>query len=354
MEKIIKLMIVDDSAVVRNILSTELAKFSDIEIVGTAPDPYIARDKIVLLEPDVITLDVEMPKMDGITFLGKLMEYHPMPVIILSSLTPAGCETALQALELGAIEVMHKPELNVQQQLRDMIIILVDKIRAAACARYRFQGGARALRRQETVRSVLAMTAMARTTDRIVAIGASTGGTEAIKDVLVRLPADFPGTIITQHMPENFTKAFADRLNAQVAMEVREAKDNDTVHPGLALIARGNTHMLLRRSGARYYVEVKDGPLVCRQRPSVEVLFDSVAKYAGKNAVGVILTGMGNDGAQGLLHMRQAGAFTIAQNEESCVVFGMPKEAIKFCPEHKVLPLDKIPQELIRYLSIPQ
>jgi two-component system, chemotaxis family, protein-glutamate methylesterase/glutaminase len=348
-------MIVDDSAVVRNILTTELAKFPDIEIVGTAPDPYIARDKIVNLQPDVITLDVEMPKMDGITFLGKLMEYHPMPVIILSSLTPMGCETALQALELGAVEVMHKPELNLQQQLRDMIIMLVDKIRAAACTRYRFQdAGQRAQNRQKAVRSVIALTAMARTTDRIVAIGASTGGTEAIKDVLVRLPADFPGTVITQHMPENFTKSFSDRLNSLVAMEVREAKDNDTVHPGLALIARGNSHMLLRRSGARYYVEVKDGPLVCRQRPSVEVLFDSVAKYAGKNAVGVILTGMGNDGAQGLLHMRQAGAYTIAQNEESCVVFGMPKEAIKFCPEHKVVALDNIPQELIRYLSLPQ
>jgi two-component system chemotaxis response regulator CheB len=351
MEKV-KVLIVDDSAVVRSILSRELAKDPDIEVVGTAVDPYAARDKIVLSKPDVITLDVEMPRMDGLTFLGKLMEFYPMPVIILSTLTPAGCETALRALELGAVEVMEKPSLDVSAKLNEMIIMLTDKIKSAAQTKYRFTYMTKDdIEKQKTVQKPIS--AMIKTTDKVVAIGASTGGTEAIRKIIPVLPSSFPGTVITQHMPEHFTKSFADSLNKTSQMEVREAQNNDTVRPGLVLIAPGNYHMLLRRSGARYYVEVKQGPLVCRQRPSVEVLFDSVAKYAGRNAVGVILTGMGNDGATGLLHMKEAGAVTIAQDEKSCVVFGMPKEAIKAGGAQKVMPLDNIAQELVRLVQLP-
>lgn len=346
----IKVLIVDDSAVVRDILSRELAKCSDIEIVGTAMDPYIARDKIVALTPDVIILDIEMPRMDGLTFLGKLMQHHPMPVIILSSLTPAGCEMAIRAFELGATEVMHKPELDVSYKLNEMIILLTDKIKAAAATRYRFTSGAKKQEKKE--KTVLEMSSLIKTTDKVIAIGASTGGTEAIREVLPMLPASFPGIVIAQHMPEHFTASFANSLGRQCQMEVKEAADGDTVRPGLVLIARGNYHMLFRRSGARYYVEVKQGPLVCRQRPSVEVLFDSVAKYAGKNAIGVILTGMGNDGAHGLLHMREAGAYTIAQNEETCVVYGMPQEAVKLNAAEKILPLDEISRELVRKISV--
>ncbi|MEI8344521.1 MAG: chemotaxis response regulator protein-glutamate methylesterase [Candidatus Omnitrophota bacterium] len=349
MPKKIRVLVVDDSSVVRNILATELSKDPEIEVVATAADPYIARDKIVLLEPDVLTLDVEMPRMDGVTFLGKLMASKPMPVIILSSLTPSGCETALKALELGAIDVMQKPEMDLAAKLSEMIQQLCDRIKAAYSAKYRFQ--VKAQRLTPTVRPPIVMSAMMKTTDKIVVIGASTGGTEAIRAIIPILPADFPGVVITQHMPEKFTQTFAESLNATSKLEVREAQNNDTVRPGLVLIARGNYHMLLRRSGARYYVEVKDGPLVCRQRPSVEVLFDSAAKYAGRNAIGVILTGMGNDGAQGLLHMREAGAFTIAQDEKSCVVYGMPKEAVKVGAAQKILPLDEIPGEIAAHLA---
>ncbi len=345
----IKVLIVDDSAVVRSILSRELARDPAIEIVGTAVDPFVARDKIVYLQPDVMTLDVEMPRMDGLTFLGKVMEHQPMPVIILSSLTPAGCETALKAMELGAVEVMEKPALDVSHKLNEMIIILTDKIKAAAQTKYRFM--TRDKQEKKKTRQITPSTAMIKTTDKVVAIGASTGGTEAIRSIIPVLPPSFPGIVITQHMPEQFTKSFADSLSKQSQMEVREARDGDTVRPGLVLIAKGNYHMLLRRSGARYYVEVKQGPLVCRQRPSVEVLFDSVAKFAGKNALGVILTGMGNDGATGMLHMKEAGAVTIAQDEASCVVFGMPKEAIKSGGAQKILPLDDIAGELIRLVS---
>ncbi len=345
----IKVLIVDDSAVVRSILSRELARDPAIEIVGTAVDPFAARDKIVYLQPDVMTLDVEMPRMDGLTFLGKVMEHQPMPVIILSSLTPAGCETALKAMELGAVEVMEKPALDVSHKLNEMIILLTDKIKAAAQTKYRFM--TRDKQEKKKPRQLTPSTAMIKTTDKVVAIGASTGGTEAIRSIIPVLPPSFPGIVITQHMPEQFTKSFADSLSKQSQMEVREARDGDTVRPGLVLIAKGNYHMLLRRSGARYYVEVKQGPLVCRQRPSVEVLFDSVAKFAGKNALGVILTGMGNDGATGMLHMKEAGAVTIAQDEASCVVFGMPKEAIKSGGAQKILPLDDIAGELIRLVS---
>lgn len=347
--KRVRLLIVDDSAVVRNILSRELAKDPEIEVIGTAPDPYIARDKIVNLQPDVITLDVEMPRMDGITFLGKLMRHKPMPVIILSSLTPKGCETALTALELGAVDVMQKPELDLSHKLNEMLVMLADKIKEAAQTKYRFTGSKPIVK--PAAPTATKMTAMIRTTDKIVAIGASTGGTEAIRQIIPLLPPSFPGTVIVQHMPEKFTKAFADSLNKQSQMEVREAADGDTVRPGLVLIARGNYHMLFRRSGARYYVQLKQGPLVCRQRPAVEVLFESVAKYAGANAIGVMLTGMGNDGAKAMVKMKEAGSFNICQNEESCVVFGMPMEAIKEGAAHKVLPLSAIPRELMVQLG---
>ena len=285
----IKVLIVDDSAIVRQVLSRELSRDSELEIVGTAPDPYVARDLIVRLNPDVITLDIEMPRMDGITFLKKLMYYHPTPTVIVSSLTPKGGVLALEALEAGAVEVMCKP--GPSYSVGDLSVELVDKIKAAS------RTDAKKLRKGNLVNMVSdkSRLAMTRTTNKIVAIGASTGGTEAIKAVLKTLPPESPGIVIVQHMPAGFTKSFADRLNDLCEIDVKEASNRETVSPGKALIAPGNKHMLLKRSGAMYYVEIKDGPRVCRQRPSVEVLFYSVAKYAGPNSVGVIMTGMGSD-----------------------------------------------------------
>ncbi len=339
----IKVLVVDDSAVVRKVLSTELSKARDIEVVGTAIDPFVARDKIVSLQPDVITLDMEMPRMDGLTFLGKLMKYHPSPVIVVSSLTPEGSETALRALQLGAVDVVSKP--GTAYSVADLSQTLIEKIRVASTARIVRPASPPA---SQTVK---APAPLMQTTHQILAVGASTGGTNAIEQVLTRLPANTPGTVIVQHMPEAFTAAFAQRLNKICPMEIREAKNNDTVSPGTALIAPGNQHMILRRSGARYHVVVKDGPPVHHQRPSVDVLFRSVAKQAGRNAVGVILTGMGADGAQGMLAMRESGSRNIAQDEQSCVVFGMPKEAIKAGAVEHVLPLDKIPTKIIKLLS---
>ena len=338
--KKIRVLIVDDSAVVRKIFTEELSKYPDIEIIGTAPDPFVARDKIVALQPDVITLDIEMPRMDGLTFLRKLMKYYPLPTIIVSSLTPKGGKLTLEAMEIGAVDVIAKP--GGSYTVGNMSAQLVEKIRAASYAKIasKDSGG------QET--DYAPLKALAQTSYKIIAIGASTGGTEALKRVLTVLPANAPGIIVVQHMPANFTAAFADRLNALCQITVKEARDNDSVVPGLALIAPGNFHMILRRSGARYYVEVKTGPMVHHQRPAVDILFRSAAKYAGANAIGVILTGMGADGAQGLLEMKTAGAETIAQDENSCVVFGMPKEAIKLGAADKVLPLDRIPIEMMR------
>lgn len=292
-----------------------------IEVVGTAPDPFVARNKIVQLQPDVITLDIEMPRMDGITFLRKLMKYFPLPVIIVSSLTQHGGELALEALDAGAVEVMCKP--GAAYTVGDMSVELINKIKAASRVKV-----AKRASEAPLVRERIKRLALTKTTNKVLAVGASTGGTEALRQFLEALPGNCPGTVIVQHMPEHFTHSFAERLNGLCAMEVREAQDGDGVLPGKALIAPGNHHMLLRRSGARYYVQVKSGPLVQRQRPSVDVLFKSVARYAGKNAVGVIMTGMGKDGAEGLLEMKDTGAKTIAQNEASCVVFGMPKAAI--------------------------
>lgn len=335
----IRVLIVDDSAVVRSILTQELSRDPQIQVVGTAPDPYVARDKIVQLKPDVVTLDIEMPRMDGVTFLKKLMYYQPLPVIIVSSLTPKSSRVAMEALQAGAVEVMCKP--GSSYTVGDMSVELIDKIKAAARAKVTKRGD------EPQANPATRCQAMTRTTDTVVAIGASTGGTQALQHVLMAMPANCPGIVIVQHMPEHFTRSFADRLNELCAMEVKEAQDGDSVVPGRVLIAPGNYHTLLRRSGARYQVQVKSGPLVCRHRPSVDVLFRSVARYAGSNAVGAILTGMGNDGAAGMREMKDAGARTVAQDEASCVVFGMPKEAIAHGGVDHVLPLDKIPQKIL-------
>ncbi|MBN1362383.1 MAG: chemotaxis response regulator protein-glutamate methylesterase [Sedimentisphaerales bacterium] len=342
LNKTVRVLVVDDSAIVRKILSQELGRHAGIEIVGTAPDPYVARDKILALEPDVLTLDVEMPRMDGITFLRKLMRYHPLPVIVLSSLTPQGGRTALEALEAGAVEVMCKP--GGSYTVGDVCSVLVEKIRAASTARL----GARLLASDRSA-PVLQRLSMVETTNKIFAVGASTGGVQALTRVLSALPANAPGTVVVQHMPAQFTTSFAQRLDTECALSVKEADDGDHVVPGRVLIAPGGLHMILQRSGANYYVSLKDGPPVCRQKPSVEVLFNSVAKYAGPNAVGAILTGMGDDGATGLLNMRRAGAHTIAQDEQSCVVFGMPKEAIARGGAEQVTSLDRIAATLIAF-----
>ncbi|MGM0646187.1 MAG: protein-glutamate methylesterase/protein-glutamine glutaminase [Thermodesulfobacteriota bacterium] len=338
----IKVLVVDDSAIVRQVLTRELGQVDDIEVVGSAPDPYVARDKILQLQPDVMLLDIEMPRMDGLTFLRKLMKHYPLPVIIVSSLTNQGGELAMDAINAGAVEVMTKP--GSAFSVADMSTTLVDKIRAAAKARVSQPPQTTPARAVGPQQSDLAERKM---TNTILTIGASTGGTQAIQAVLQALPRNAPGIVIVQHMPEKFTASFAARLNETCALEVREARDNDTVRPGLALLAPGNFHMLLRRSGARFYVQVKEGPMVCRQRPSVEVLFKSVAQAAGRNAVGAMLTGMGRDGAEGMLAMHQAGARTIAQDEASSVVFGMPKEAIKLGGVDSILPLSAIPQALL-------
>ena len=337
----IKVLIVDDSAIVRGILSKELDKDSEIEVVGTAPDPLVAADKIEKISPDVITLDIEMPRMDGITFLRGLMRHHPIPTIIVSSLTPKGSDLALEAMELGAVDVVCKP--GQAYTVGDMTSDLAEKIKAAS--RAKVATNADTARRPPVKR--MASSSLAQTTNKVVAIGASTGGTQALQFLLESLPATFPGIVIVQHMPEGFTKAFADRLNKSCEIEVKEAEPNDSVIPGRAIIAKGGRHMVLKRSGARYFVDLDDGPRVQRQKPAVDVLFDSVAKVAGKNVLGVILTGMGADGASGMKNMKGSGAVNIAQDEASCVVFGMPNEAIKAGGVDHILPLVQIPQKMV-------
>ncbi len=343
----IKVLVVDDSAIVRKVLSEELRRAKDIVVVGTAPDPYVARDKIVRLKPDVVTLDIEMPRMDGLTFLKKIMTYAPLPVIIVSSLTREGSRIALEALSLGALEVISKP--TASYSVGDLGIQLADKIRAVAGVKVRQRPGG------ETIvvpseKAVIGSMALAETTRKIIAIGASTGGTEALREVITRMPRNAPGILVVQHMPAKFTTSFAERLDSLSDMTVKEAQDGDTVTDGLVLIAPGNFHMLLKRSGARYHVVVKTGPMVHHQRPAVDVLFRSVAQYAGANAVGIVLTGMGSDGAEGLALMKQAGARTIAQDEQSCVVFGMPKEAIKTGAVDKVVSLPRIAQTALNMI----
>ncbi|MEW6220757.1 MAG: chemotaxis response regulator protein-glutamate methylesterase [Thermodesulfobacteriota bacterium] len=336
----IKVLVIDDSAIVRRVFSEELSREPDIEVVGTAPDPYVARDKIVALKPDVVTLDIEMPRMDGITFLRKLMKYYPLPVIIVSSLTREGGALALEAIEIGAVEVISKP--GSAYSVGDMSVQLAEKIRGASRVNVRQRLAQAAAKGTGRSQLLVPRTALAQTTNKVVAIGASTGGTEALTTVLTQFPPTMPGIVVVQHMPAHFTSSFAQRLDGLCQIRVKEAEDGDSVVPGTCLIAPGNFHMVMRRSGARYYVNVKSGPMVCHQRPSVDVLFNSVAVYAGANAVGVILTGMGKDGAQGMLKMKEAGARNIAQDEASCVVFGMPREAIEMGAVDRVVPLDQV------------
>ncbi len=348
----IKVLIVDDSALVRQTLTDVLSSDPDIEVIGTAGDPFVAAERIAEQVPDVITLDIEMPRMDGLTFLQKIMAQHPIPVVICSSLAEEGAQSTLKALEYGAVEIITKPRLGSKQFLEESQVMLCQVVKAAAQARIRPHSN-HTVEPKLTADSVLsrATGAMIATTEKIVAIGASTGGTEALRVLLEALPPDAPGMVIVQHMPEMFTRAFAKRLDSLCEISVKEAEPNDTVLRGRALVAPGNHHMLLKRSGARYYVDIKDGPLVCRHRPSVDVLFRSAARYAGQNAVGVIMTGMGDDGANGMLEMKEAGAVTIAQDEETCVVFGMPHEAIKRDAVDEVLPLPAVSRAILAHAN---
>jgi two-component system, chemotaxis family, protein-glutamate methylesterase/glutaminase len=350
MKKIIKVLIIDDSAMVRSTLSDILSSDPEIEVIGTASDPYIAAHRMSEQAPDVITLDVEMPRMDGITFLQKIMSQHPMPVVICSSLAVERSETTLKALEYGAVDIIQKPSLGTKEFLIESRIRICDSVKAASLAKIKRISRMQEVAPKLTADAILPKpknSAMIKTTEKVVAVGASTGGTEALRILFEALPADCPGIVCVQHMPENFTKAFAKRLDGICQVSIKEAENNDSVLRGRVLIAPGNRHMLLQRSGARYYVEIKDGPLVSRHRPSVDVLFRSAARYAGKNAIGVIMTGMGDDGAKGMLEMKEAGAYTIAQDEATSVVFGMPNEAIKLNAVDKVLPLQAISRAII-------
>lgn len=348
----IKVLIVDDSAVVRQTLQEIISSDSRFEVIATAADPFIAVNKIEEEVPDVITLDVEMPRMDGITFLQKIMSQHPIPVVICSSLSEKGSETALRALEYGAVEIIQKPKLGAKQFLQESAIRICDAVKAASLVNVKKIPVRRTEVQPKLTADViipkLVSKAMVQTTEKVIVVGASTGGTEALKVFLEAMPLDTPGIVIVQHMPENFTSAFSKRLDSICKISVKEAEDGDTIIRGRALIAPGNKHMLLKRSGARYYVEIKEGPLVSRHRPSVDVLFRSAARYAGKNTIGVIMTGMGDDGAKGMREMKDAGAYTIAQDEKSCVVFGMPHEAIKLGGVDKVLSLENIAGVVLR------
>ncbi len=332
----VKVLVVDDSAVARQLLSNHLARDPGVEVVGTAPDPYVAWQKVRTLHPDVMTLDVEMPRMDGITFLEKLMRRHPMPVVMVSSLTESGCATTLRALELGAIDFVTKPLVGLREGFPALAAELTEKVKVAAAARLAQRSAPAA-----SARPLVAPRAL-RTTQRLIAIGASTGGTEAIREFLIALPADAPAVLIVQHMPEKFTRAFADRLDGLCAVRVKEATDGDRALPGHALIAPGNQHMRLARDGTTYLARLGGDAPVNRHRPSVDVLFHSCAEVAGANVTGVLMTGMGDDGARGLLAMRRTGAITFAQDEATCVVFGMPKTAIELGAAAHVLPIGRL------------
>jgi len=350
--KKIKVLIIDDSALIRQLLTGILNSAWDIEVVGSAPDPLIAREKIKKLNPDVLTLDVEMPKMDGISFLNNLMRLHPMPVVMVSSLTEKGADITLQALETGAVDFISKPKVDIAQGLSAYSEEIIEKVRGASKSRVRpclyhslritKKYSADAILKSRSVRSHL------RTTEKIIAIGASTGGTEAIKEILMSMPAYSPGIVITQHMPESFTKAFAERMDRFSALTVCEAQDNQQILPGNVYIARGNCHLLVKRSGARYICKLEGGHPVNRHKPSVDVLFRSVAQNVGPNSVGVLLTGMGNDGAAGLHEMHDAGATTIIQDENSSVVWGMPGEAYKLGAFDHIEPLDNISNRILK------
>ncbi|WP_415064173.1 protein-glutamate methylesterase/protein-glutamine glutaminase [Bdellovibrio sp.] len=344
----IRVLIVDDSAVIRKLLEKIFSSSPDMEVVGTASDPYIARDKLVALKPDVMTLDVEMPRMDGISFLEKVMQHFPTRTIIFSSLAKTGSETYLRALEAGAIEIMEKPSIDVSQGLESLSQTILEKVRVVAKARIN------PIKKVVSPSGPVAKstpTSLARTTHQLIAVASSTGGTEALKVFLSGMPADIPGTLVVQHMPPGFTKSFADNLNNMFPFEVKEAVDGDQVVPGRVLIAPGNYHMEITRSGAFYYVKLHQGPALHSVRPAADYLMKSVAKFVGKNALGVVLTGMGKDGAEGLLEMKNAGAYTVAQNEETCVVYGMPAAAVALGAADKVLPLDKIAGDLLHQVQ---
>lgn len=340
----IKVLVVDDSALVRKLLTKELNKQSDIEVVGTALNPYVARDKIAKLKPDVLTLDLEMPRMDGLSFLSKLMKHHPLPVVVVSSLTPKNSENALTALRLGAVDVICKPgsAYSTQEISREII----QAVRAASIASFEKTINPEN-EKKPNINGSLPKARLTKTTKKIIAVGSSTGGTKALEVILPNLPPSLPGMVIVQHMPPVFTKSFADRLNKVCHVEVKEAEDGDWIRPGQVLLAPGNYHMLVEKSGAKYYIKIKKGPPVHHHRPSVDVLFNSVAKAAGVNATGVILTGMGADGAKGLLAMKNKGAHTIGQDESSCVVYGMPKVAYEMGAVSETLPLSKIANAIV-------
>lgn len=342
----VKVLIVDDSSVVRSVLSRELAKDPGIAVVGTAQDPLIASEKIEQLHPDVLTLDMELPRMDGLTFLRGLMRHHPLPVIIVSAFTPKGSKLAMDALELGAVEIIQKP--NVAFGVGEMAAELAVKIKVAAGARV--AAPAPVMPSVGVPRGAARPSAREAVTNKIIAMGASTGGTQALQSVLTHLPAEIPPILIVQHMPEGFTRTFAERLNSLCPFEVKEGAHGDAVIPGRAIVAPGGKHMELARHGGRLVIELNEGPKVARQRPSVEVLFQSVARVSGAQAVAVIMTGMGGDGAEGMLALKQAGAQTIAQDEQSCVVFGMPKEAIRLGGVNHVVPLAQIPDMILKLL----
>lgn len=358
----IKVMIIDDSAVVRETLSNILSNDKDFEVIATAGDPFIAQKKLTMLDPDVIILDIEMPRMDGLTFLRQLMTTKPIPVVICSSMIESGSSNAVNALQFGAVELIQKPKMGTKRFLEESSIHICDAIKAAYMSKNKIKKIAKnsketykpsevqpKLSADVIIDKAVPSQIILETTEKVVVVGASTGGTEALRVFLEMLPVNAPGMVIVQHMPENFTRSFAERLNSLCKVAVKEAENNDSVVRGRVLIAPGNKHTLLKRSGARYYVEIKDGPLVSRHRPSVDVLFRSASRYAGKNAIGVIMTGMGDDGAKGMLEMHQMGSYNIAQDEKSCVVFGMPAEAIKLNAADKVVSLEKIAEEVLRH-----
>jgi len=352
--KKISVLVVDDSALIRQLLPEILHQDPGIEVIGTANDPFMARDKIKALNPDVLTLDVEMPKMDGVTFLRNLMRLRPMPVVMVSSLTETGADITFEALELGAVDFVTKPKLDLSHTLGEYAEELIAKVKIAAIARVQGRTSVPELQPRLSADAILQRSNSAlrfKTTDKLIAIGASTGGTEAIKEVLMRMPADAPGTVITQHIPEAFSGPFANRMNGISAMTVCEAQDGQQILPGNVYIAPGNQHLLVERSGARFICRLNNGPPVNRHKPSVDVMFRSVAQNIGANAISIMLTGMGNDGAQGMKEMKEAGAPTIVQDEKTSVVWGMPGEAVKLGCVDQVLPLQNITTETLKLAS---
>jgi two-component system, chemotaxis family, protein-glutamate methylesterase/glutaminase len=345
----IRVLVIDDSALMRKVLSEIINREPDMEAVGAAPDPLIARDMIKSLNPDVLTLDIEMPRMDGLDFLERLMRLRPMPVVMVSTLTERGSEAAFRAIELGAVDFVAKPKMGAANAIQDYAVEISDKIRAAAAARI---GRAPQVARDPAKAAARPAFQRLSTTEKLIVIGASTGGTEAIKDVLVQMPADAPGILVTQHMPEGFTRSFAARLDGLCKVAVKEAEHGERVLPGHVYIAPGHSHLLLRKSGANYITQLSQSEPVNRHRPSVDVLFHSAAESAGKNAIAVILTGMGKDGAAGMLELRRAGAYTYAQDKDSCVVYGMPKEAVAVGAVEEVLPLDAIADAMLSRLAM--